>query len=90
MRLPVLSLSLIAVALLGEMPVAPAQSPTSYPWCSRAFKMDTSATSCYFTSREQCMATLSGIGGYCIQSPYFHAAVAGASARSRGRRLTSR
>jgi hypothetical protein len=86
MRLPILSLFLISAALLGEMQAASAQSPTSYPWCSRAFKMDTSATSCYFTSREQCMATLSGIGGYCIQSPYYHAALAKATARPRSRR----
>ena len=75
MRLPILSLLLIAAALLGEMQVASAQSPTSYPWCAKAYKMDTSAISCYFTSREQCMTTLSGIGGYCFQSLYYHAAL---------------
>jgi hypothetical protein len=31
------------------------------------------ATSCYYTSSQQCEATISGIGGYCFQSPYFHA-----------------
>ena len=27
-----------------------------------------------FHSYEQCMTTLSGIGGYCFRSPYYHAA----------------
>ena len=35
MRLPTLSLLLISAVLLGEMHAASAQSPTSYPWCSR-------------------------------------------------------
>jgi Protein of unknown function (DUF3551) len=81
MRLPILSLLLIAAALLGEMQAASAQSPTSYPWCARSFKMDSSAISCYYTSREQCMTTLSGIGGYCFESPYYHSAPANAPAR---------
>ena len=90
MRLPILSLFLIAAALLGEMQAASAQSPTSYPWCARAYKMDTSATSCYFTSREQCMTTLSGIGGYCFESPYYHSALAKTKVQPRGRRLSGR
>jgi Protein of unknown function (DUF3551) len=51
---------------------AAAQSPTSYPWCARSAKMDSGGTSCYFTSYRQCMTTLSGLGGYCFQSPYYH------------------
>jgi uncharacterized protein DUF3551 len=86
MRLAILSLLLITAALLGEIQAASAQSPTSYPWCARSYKMETSAISCYFTSREQCMTTLSGIGGYCFESPYYHAAPANASARTRRQR----
>jgi hypothetical protein len=81
MRLPILSLLLIAAALLGEIHAAPAQSPTSYPWCARSYKMESSSISCYFTSREQCMTTLSGIGGYCFESPYYHAPSARAAKR---------
>jgi hypothetical protein len=73
MRLSILSLFLIAAALLGEFQAASAQSPTSYPWCSRYFKRGGGATSCYYTSYAQCMTTVSGIGGYCYQSPYYHA-----------------
>jgi Protein of unknown function (DUF3551) len=81
MRLSILSLFLIAAALLGEFQAASAQSPTSYPWCSRYFKRGGGGTSCYYTSYEQCMTTVSGIGGYCYQSPYYHAPPAKAARR---------
>jgi hypothetical protein len=76
MRLPILSIVLIAAGLTADIAPAAAQSPTSYPWCARIPKTDGDATSCYFTSYRQCMTTLSGIGGYCYQSPYYHAAAA--------------
>jgi len=74
MRLPVLSLFLISVALMGGAETTYAQSPESYPWCSIDGRGEgsTGAQSCYYTSWEQCMATMSGIGGLCIQSPYYH------------------
>jgi hypothetical protein len=90
MRLPILVLFLIAATWLGQIQAASAQSPTSYPWCATAYKMDTSATSCYFTSREQCMATLSGIGGYCFESPYSRSAPVRTMAQPRSRRLSAR
>jgi hypothetical protein len=34
--------------------------------------MDSGGTSCYFISYRQCMTTLSGLRGYCFQSPYYH------------------
>jgi hypothetical protein len=84
MRLPILSLFVIATALLGEVPAASAQSPTSYPWCARYFgSWMVGATSCYFSSYQQCRATMSGIGGLCFQSPYYRG---GAPATPRRRR----
>jgi Protein of unknown function (DUF3551) len=74
MRPPILSLFVIAAALAGELQAASAQSPTSYPWCVR--KKDGGASSCYYASYQQCMTTLSGIGGLCYQSPYYHPAPA--------------
>jgi len=64
---------LIAATQLGEIPTASAQSPTSYPWCARYYK-EGAPTSCYFTSYQQCMASVSGVGGVCFESPYYHAA----------------
>jgi hypothetical protein len=75
MRLPVLWLFLIAAALLGQVRAAAAQSAYSYPWCAKYLAHEfASVTSCYFNSYQQCMTTLSGIGGYCIKSPYYQAA----------------
>jgi hypothetical protein len=72
MRLSMLSLLLIVAALLVEIQSVSAQSPTSYPWCAKNFDSWLfSSISCYYTSREQCMTTLSGIGGVCIHSPYY-------------------
>jgi hypothetical protein len=76
MRLPILSILLITAALAADVVPAAAQSPTSYPWCARSAKMDSGGTSCYLTSYRQCMTTLSGLGGYCFESPYYHASAA--------------
>jgi hypothetical protein len=75
MRLPILSLFLTAAALLGEIQAASAQSPTSYPWCSRGPRG--SNNNCYYTSKEQCQRTVSGIGAFCFASPYYRALPAG-------------
>ena len=46
---------------------ASAQSPTSYPWCSRSGRG--SANNCYYVSKEQCQRTISGIGAFCFKGP---------------------
>ena len=61
---------------------ASAQSPYSYPWCARYYGR-IYASSCYYASYQQCMTTISGIGGYCAPSPYHQASVL-ASRRLRG------
>jgi hypothetical protein len=72
-------LSVVAVAAFGASPSA-AQSPNSYPYCA----VDTSigATSCYYSSREQC-------GSRCISNPAYvgpqGANVRGATSRRRPR-----
>jgi len=70
MRLLILSLVLANAALMGATDPASAQSPTSYPWCSRSGDR-TNTNVCYFTSKEQCMQTSSGIGVFCFQNPYY-------------------
>jgi Protein of unknown function (DUF3551) len=80
MRLSLLSLFLMTAALLGEIQAASAQSPTSYPWCSRYFGRAMAGA----TSKAQCMATVSGIGGYCFENPYLRTAPGRATRRHRG------
>jgi Protein of unknown function (DUF3551) len=68
MRLPTLSL-LICAALFPEMHVASAQSPSSYPWCSRS--SDDNYSICYFKSKEQCQVTTSGVSAFCFANPSY-------------------
>jgi hypothetical protein len=88
MRTQMLSLVLASAMLTASTGLAFAQSPYSYPWCSRQTAGKSDATSCYFTSYQQCMTTISGIGGWCYQSPYYHgpSAPRQAAATSRHRR----
>jgi hypothetical protein len=61
--------ALIAAAAAGHVP-SHAQSAYDYPWCAlRAGR--SGGQSCYFQTYRQCMDTLSGIGGSCIESPYY-------------------
>jgi hypothetical protein len=39
----------------------------NYPWCAE-YRGPDGSMNCGFVSFEQCMATLSGIGGFCIQN----------------------
>jgi Protein of unknown function (DUF3551) len=68
MRMLTLSLILAAAALMTIPDPVSAQSPTTYPWCSRGGR--SSANNCYFTSKEQCQRTISGIGAFCLENPY--------------------
>jgi hypothetical protein len=84
MRLLILSLVLANAALMSVADPASAQSPTSYPWCSRSGDRD-NYNSCYFTSKEQCQRTTSGIGAFCFENPYYKPSPSG---RARTRQST--
>jgi hypothetical protein len=62
----------IAVSALLAIPLALCASAASaspeYPWCAR---YDWTTTNCGFTSFQQCLATISGIGGRCEQNPRY-------------------
>lgn len=80
MRLAILSLVFASTALVGATAPASAQSPYSYPWCAKSVR---GTTTCYFTSRQQCMTWQSGNGAYCFPSPYY-----GASGPQQGSPIT--
>ena len=65
----------IAAAVLGETQVSNAQSPYSYPWCALGGTKDSNALSCYYMSWELCRTTMFGIGGNCVESPYYPRAI---------------
>jgi hypothetical protein len=76
MRKPIILLFAVTAVLLGEMQISNAQSPYSYPWCAivpGAGSGSGGAMSYYYTSWEQCRTTMFGIGGNCVESPYYHA-----------------
>jgi Protein of unknown function (DUF3551) len=61
---------LTTLVLTTAVVLPQAARATSYwPWCSQYFDRST-ARQCAYSSREQCMATVSGIGGICYANPY--------------------
>lgn len=47
-------------------------SAQNYPWCAIYGASDTGgASNCGFTTFEQCMATLSGMGGFCERNTQY-------------------
>ncbi len=66
----VMRISLAAAALLAGLSEGHAQSAYDYPWCA-LYTNKSGAQACYYATYAQCMATMEGIGGYCIPSPYY-------------------
>jgi|SoimicmetaTmtLMC_FD_k123_203029_2 hypothetical protein len=85
MRLTILPFAVAIATLAGGIGAAPAQSPYSYPWCARVVTKSAS-TSCYYATKELCMLTISGVGGYCYQNPGYQGRAAGAAGPAHKRR----
>jgi hypothetical protein len=65
MKIPVSILQLVAVAgAIGLMTAATPARSQNYPWCAH-YGTPYDDSSCGFVSYEQCMASVSGIGGFC-------------------------
>lgn len=76
MHLRILAALAVVAALLGEGTATSAQSRPSYPFCAIYYGIDATGTpSCSFDTWKQCMETISGIGGYCIENQYYQGAV---------------
>jgi Protein of unknown function (DUF3551) len=61
--------AMFVVAMTGV--AAPAQAQ-NYPWCAYyGAGEDGGGTNCGFVSFEQCMATLSGMGGFCNRNTQY-------------------
>jgi hypothetical protein len=81
MRALLPGVTLIGLLVAAASPTA-AQSPLSYPFC--AFDTSSGATSCYYSTREQC-------GSRCISNPgYIGPQGANASARGATKRRVPR
>ena len=62
-----------------------AQAAPSYPFCG-VYVNRSGTPGCYFATREQCMADVSGIGGSCIENPNYRAPVPRTNSRPPARR----
>jgi Protein of unknown function (DUF3551) len=72
MKLTIACLVLGCIAPLVGSHDSVAQSAYDYPWCA-VYTKTSGAMSCYYVSFAQCMATMRGIGGTCVRSPYLGA-----------------
>jgi hypothetical protein len=64
----------IALLVLGSVTaidLRPSVAEIYRPWCVQYSGSRSGATSCTFTSFEQCMMTARGAGAYCVQNPWF-------------------
>jgi len=84
MRIPVfVALMLGTMAAFAPRPAAAAYN---LPWCATFY--ESNVVSCAFTSFEQCMATVSGVGGLCTQNILYPARTPYAQPhRSKSRRV---
>ncbi|HEX4410520.1 MAG TPA: DUF3551 domain-containing protein [Xanthobacteraceae bacterium] len=62
------ALSALVVAVLAAVP-ARAQN---YPWCAQYSGRMGGAMNCGFVSFDQCMNTVRGMGGFCIENNTYH------------------
>ena len=56
----------VSVIIIGT----PAEA--NYPWCAQYGGALGGAKKCSFTSFQQCLADVSGVGGFCIQNSTYH------------------
>jgi hypothetical protein len=66
MRLRVLWLPFIAASVLSQTQTISAQSSNDYAWC-----VITDARNCYYTTREQCLESNSGVAFLCVPNPAY-------------------
>ncbi len=69
-------LSIAATAAIAALTLAaaarPGEAQVIYPWCAHYQGRDLGgAWNCGFTTYAQCMATVSGIGGWCGVNPWY-------------------
>ena len=84
----------IILATLALSSTALAQAPASalpydpYPWCANYGGRLGGASNCGFSTWNQGMATVSGIGGFCARNQFYNPRPS-SNARASGRPITS-
>jgi hypothetical protein len=64
------ALFFVSAAVLGIAGISANADAQSYPWCARYAKGG-GGENCGFTTFDQCMADVSGIGGYCARNTQY-------------------
>jgi hypothetical protein len=67
---------ILAVLALGGLALLTASEPSraeiTYPWCAQyGGGLDGGGRNCGFWTYEQCLATISGMGGFCVANPMY-------------------
>jgi hypothetical protein len=62
----------VSATLLGIAGISTHADAQNYPWCAYYGGGSMGGgTNCGFTTFDQCMATVSGIGGYCARNTQY-------------------
>ena len=70
MATALMSATLLVAGALAATP-KPASAEIIYPWCAIYSERTVGATNCGFSTLAQCRATISGIGGMCVENPEY-------------------
>jgi len=60
----------VSASLLGIAGISTNTNAESYPWCAYYAK-DGGGAHCGFTTFDQCMADVRGVGGYCARNTQY-------------------
>jgi Protein of unknown function (DUF3551) len=73
--------------VVGSAAIGAPAKAQNYPWCAYygGGSDDGGGTNCGFTTFDQCMATVSGIGGFCMRNTMYQASGPAPPARARKR-----
>lgn len=73
----VLSMTVLAQTPANALPYDP------YPWCAVYGGRGGGASNCGFLTWQQCMATISGMGGFCNRNQFYNPRPAATRSRKR-------
>lgn len=73
---------LLLLAMLAYSPSAHAAPYDPYPWCAVYGGSWSGASNCGFKTLQQCMATVSGIGGSCEPNQFYNPGRSGRRAKA--------
>jgi len=63
-----------ALAFAAVLSADKARAEIEYPWCAAYTGPARGIVTCGFVTRQQCMATVHGVSGFCQMNPRFIAA----------------